>query len=67
MPVPHLLHGGDVDRRLNLRPGSAERLAKRGTLPHVRLPNGAIRFRWSDVAGCLEEFKPARGGDDDEK
>ena len=49
----HLVDGGEIDRRLSLRPGTAERLAKKNELPHVRLPNGVIRFRWPDVVRCL--------------
>lgn len=49
-----LIDGLTVDRRLDLRPGTADRLAKRGTLPHVKLPHGLIRFRWSQVAQCLQ-------------
>lgn len=49
----HLVDGGEIDRRLSLRPGTAERLAKKDELPHVRLPNGVIRFRWSDIVRCL--------------
>ncbi len=63
-----LLHGGEIDRRLSFRPGTAERLARRGTLPHIRLPNGAIRFRWKDVSQCLQEHNVAKkrqGGRDE--
>lgn len=39
----------EVDQILRLRPGKSERLAKRGKLPHVSLPDGSIRFRPSDI------------------
>jgi hypothetical protein len=53
-----LLEGGEIDRRLSLRPGSAERLARREKLPHVILPDGAIRFHWSDVTEVLKRITP---------
>lgn len=49
----HLVDGGEIDRRLSLRPGTAERLAKKNELPHVLLPNSIIRFRWSDIVRCF--------------
>ena len=48
-----LLYGDDVDRRLNWPLGKAERLAHRGKLPHLVLPDGAIRFRWKLVRALL--------------
>lgn len=48
-----LLDGGEIDRRLSLRPGSAIRLAKRDKIPYVVLPGGAIRFNWPDVLKAL--------------
>jgi len=48
-----LLEGGEIDRRLSLRPGTAIRLARRDKLPHVVLPDGVIRFSWRDVAEAL--------------
>ncbi len=43
----------EVDGLLRYRPGKSERLAKRGDLPHVRLPDGSIRFRREDIMGLL--------------
>jgi len=54
-----LLYGGEIDRKWSLRPGTSERLAKRGLLPHVELPDGRIRFRWRDVEACLQEHQVA--------
>jgi predicted site-specific integrase-resolvase len=51
--VNELLIPIEVDRILRYKPGKAERLAKRGKLPHVRLPDGTIRFRESDVEQLL--------------
>ena len=44
-----LLYGEEIDKKLNWPLGRAERLARRGRLPHVVLPDGAIRLRWSDI------------------
>jgi hypothetical protein len=44
-----LIYSEDVDKRLSWPLGRAERLARRGKLPHVVLPDGAIRFSWSEV------------------
>jgi len=60
-----LLDGGEVDRRLSLRPGTAVRLARRDTLPHVVLPDGAIRFSWPEVAEALKRVVPARSGQEE--
>jgi hypothetical protein len=44
-----LLYGDDIDNRLNWPLGRANRLAKRGKLPHVVLPDGSIRFEWEAI------------------
>jgi hypothetical protein len=43
------LYPDDIDRRLNWPPGTAARLASRRRLPHYRLPDGSIRFRWEEI------------------
>jgi hypothetical protein len=43
----------DVDRRMDWRPGRAERLARRGKLPHVLLPDGSVRFDWSELESLI--------------
>ena len=45
----------DVDRRLNWPLGRAERLARRKRLPHVRLPDGSIRFEWEAIAPLVQK------------
>lgn len=47
------LYPEDIDRRLNWPPGRAERLARRRRLPHVVLPDGAIRSRWEETEPLL--------------
>ena len=61
-----LLCGDDIDRRLSWPIGKAERMAKRGKLPHIVLPDGAIRFRWRAIRILIVEQKimrevPTRG------
>ncbi len=48
-----LLYPEDVDCRLNWPLGRAERLARRKCLPHVVLPDGSIRFCWSEIEPLL--------------
>lgn len=43
------LFAEDVDKRLGWKPGRAERLARQRRLPHVILPDGAIRFDWDEI------------------
>jgi hypothetical protein len=47
------LYPEDIDRKLNWPPGRAERLARRGRLPHVILPDGSIRLIWAEVEALL--------------
>jgi hypothetical protein len=39
----------DLDRRMGWKPGRAERLARQRRLPYVLLPDGSIRFDWSEI------------------
>jgi hypothetical protein len=41
--------GDEIDKRLTWPLGRSERLARRGKLPHVLLPDGSIRFEWVDI------------------
>ena len=52
--MPKLIYPEDVDKRLNWPLGRAGRLARRGRLPHVVLPDGAIRFSWSEVRQLIQ-------------
>lgn len=54
MDLPELVDGGVIDRCLSLQPGTADRLARRSKLPHVRLPDGTIRFSVADVVESLQ-------------
>jgi hypothetical protein len=52
-----LLYGEEIDRRLNWPLGRAEKLARRGKLPHVVLPDQAIRFEWSAIEKLLRHVQ----------
>lgn len=52
--VEQLLTSRDVDRLLRYSSGKAVRLAKAGRLPHIVLPDGAIRFREMDLRSILD-------------
>lgn len=56
------LRPDEVDSRLNWRAGRAERLAKQGKLPHDVLPDGAIRFVWTEVAALISHSVPQPTG-----
>jgi hypothetical protein len=47
--VEKLLRPIDLDDLLGLPVGRAEKLARQLQLPHVVLPDGAIRFRLTDI------------------
>jgi hypothetical protein len=43
----------EVDGILRYPKGKSQRLARRGRLPHVTLPDGSIRFRDSDISKLI--------------
>jgi hypothetical protein len=49
-----------LDKRLNWPLGRAERLARRRKLPHIVLPDGAIRFSWREIKPLI--VRVAGGG-----
>lgn len=53
-----LLTGQDVDDRLSWPAGRAELLARKRRLPHLRLPDGAIRFDWIDIEPLIDRIAP---------
>lgn len=53
------LYGGEIDKRLTWPLGRAERLARRGKLPHVVLPDGSIRFRWELIEPLIRVVDPS--------
>ena len=48
-----LLTPTDLDRLLSYPRGRAKRLARKGAIPHVRLPDGEIRFDRQEIAEWL--------------
>lgn len=56
-----LLYPEDVDRRLSWPAGRSLRLARRGKLPHIILPDGEIRFEWESIEAMLQRV-PADSG-----
>lgn len=48
-----LLTGRELDRILRYPRGRSLRLAKAGKLPHLKLPDGEIRFEWAHVEASL--------------
>lgn len=55
MSAGRLLTARAVAERLDLSPETVLRWVRRGDLPAIRLPSGAIRFREDDVEAWLEE------------
>lgn len=51
--VKTLLLPDELDRVLRYPPGKSERLARRGKLPHLKLPDGSIRFDSEDIGELL--------------
>lgn len=43
----------EVDRRLNWRPGRAERLARQRRLPFILMPDGSIQFDWNELESLI--------------
>ena len=51
--MPTLLMPREVDRLLRYPRGRSVRLAKSNKLPHIRLPDGEIRFIESEIEKLL--------------
>jgi hypothetical protein len=52
-----LLTSREVENLLRYSPGQATRLAKRGKLPYVTLPDGSIRFDRAAILGLLQRTR----------
>jgi len=50
-----LLTARDVAERLDVSAETVLRWTRRGELPAIRLPGGAIRYREDELEGWLEE------------
>jgi hypothetical protein len=53
----------ELDTRLGWRPGRAERLARQRRLPFVLLPDGSIRFDWTEIEPLIVRVQAAPAGD----
>jgi len=53
MNTPH-----EIDTAFRWPLGRAERLARRGRLPHLRLPDGSIRFSFDEVSKLITRVNP---------
>jgi len=52
-----LLIADDVARKLGVSSRQVNRLVRDGTIPHVRLPSGEIRFRSVDIEKWLDSLQ----------
>ncbi len=57
----------EIDQRFRWSIGRAERLARRGKLPHVVLPDGSIRFEPEAIEGLITRVPVAVGGGDEKR
>ena len=57
-----MVYGEEIDQRFGWPLGRAERLARRKRLPHVVLPDGAIRFEWEDIEPLLVRVPAEQAG-----
>lgn len=55
MTAPLLLDHIDAGKLLVMPAARVKRLAKRGEIPSVRLPDGEVRFRRADLERWVEE------------
>jgi hypothetical protein len=51
------LEGTEIDKKVGWPLGRAESLARRNKLPHYRLPDGAIRFKWAAVSKLIQSVR----------
>jgi excisionase family DNA binding protein len=58
----HLLTARAVASQLAVSPETVLRWVRRGELPAIRLPSGALRFRSEELAAWLEERATPRRG-----
>jgi excisionase family DNA binding protein len=61
-PEP-LLTARDLAELLRFKPGTVLDMWERRELPGFKLPNGAVRFRWSEVDSWLETKRAGAGGE----
>ena len=61
-PPRPFIEPGDLDRRLSYRRGRSARLARKGLIPHVLLPDGEIRFDPEVIDKWLAELSVEADG-----
>lgn len=66
-PAPFLIDAREAGRLLDMLPARVTRLAKRGLLPRVVLPDGEVRYSPDDLKAWIENHRhPVSGGALDE-
>jgi predicted site-specific integrase-resolvase len=54
---PLLIDAREAGQLLNMLPSRVTRLAKRGVLPCVVLPDGELRYSEDDLRSWIEEYR----------
>lgn len=62
MTPERLLTARELAELLGFKPGTVLDMWERRELPGFKLPNGAVRFRWSEVDSWLEIKRAGAGG-----
>lgn len=57
-----LLRPDELDALLRYSPGKSERLARRGKIAHIRLPDGSIRFDEAAIESLIRGNSAEVGG-----
>lgn len=47
------IRGEEVDQMLGWPVGRADKLARKGKLPHILLPDERIRFEWAEICALI--------------
>ena len=55
--APLLIDAIEAGRLLDMLPARVARMAKRGDLPCVTLPDGELRYRMDDLRAWVEEHR----------
>jgi len=56
------LRGDEIDKRVGWPLGRADKLARKRLLPHLLLPDGAIRFQWDEISPLIVPVPAGTGG-----
>ena len=66
-PAPFLIDSREAGRLLEMLPARVTRLAKRGLLPCVILPDGEVRYNTADLRTWLENHRKLIVGRSDDE